>query len=306
MAFESVRPTPERTIRFQGILSEPRLDHPESVAVAPDGSLWCGGEAGQIFRIHGDTIEVVANTGGFILGVSFDTEGNLFACDIGRTEVWRLDPRTRALEPLSASLSGHQLITPNFALPLPDGSLLVSDSGVAHQPRTGMVRFAHGTGSIWLEEPLNFANGLALSPDGTTVYIAESWSNRILAVDVDASYRPRSSAYVYCDLPGYIPDGLAVDSDGSLYVGCYEPSAVLRVSTSRKVEILAQDPTAHELCHPTGVVVSGRELLVANLGRWHITSISLGTTHRSQGGTPGESVLDMPSHDESTSESCSG
>jgi hypothetical protein len=27
------------------------LDHPECVAVHPDGSVWCGGEAGQIYRI---------------------------------------------------------------------------------------------------------------------------------------------------------------------------------------------------------------------------------------------------------------
>lgn len=276
MAFEQVTPTPGRRIRFDGMLSSPRLDHPESVAVAPDGSLWCGGEAGQIYRIEGNTIEEVANTGGFILGVAFDATGNLFACDIGRTEVWRLDANTNALEPLSGSLHGHQLITPNFALPLPDGSLLVTDSGIAHEPRTGVVRFADGDGSIWLDEPLNFANGLALSPDARTVYIAESWSHRILAVDVDSSFRPRGPARLHCDLPGYIPDGITVDTDGTLYVGCYEPSAVLRVSASGKeIDVLSDDATAHELCHPTGVVVSGRELLVANLGRWHITSISL-------------------------------
>jgi len=27
------------------------LDHPECIAVHPDGSVWAGGEAGQIYRI---------------------------------------------------------------------------------------------------------------------------------------------------------------------------------------------------------------------------------------------------------------
>ncbi|MFM8485773.1 MAG: hypothetical protein ACKOCH_05525, partial [Bacteroidota bacterium] len=49
------------------------LDHPECVAVHPDGSVWAGGEAGQIYRISPDgrVVEEVANTGGFVLGLAF-------------------------------------------------------------------------------------------------------------------------------------------------------------------------------------------------------------------------------------------
>ena len=31
-----------------------RLDHPEGVAVHADGSIWCGGETGQVYRITPD------------------------------------------------------------------------------------------------------------------------------------------------------------------------------------------------------------------------------------------------------------
>ena len=48
------------------------LDHPECVAVGPDGSIWAGGEAGQIYRIGADRVPtVVGNTGGFTLGIAF-------------------------------------------------------------------------------------------------------------------------------------------------------------------------------------------------------------------------------------------
>ena len=30
------------------------LDHPECIAVHPDGSVWAGGEAGQIYKISAD------------------------------------------------------------------------------------------------------------------------------------------------------------------------------------------------------------------------------------------------------------
>jgi hypothetical protein len=47
------------------------LDHPECVAVHPDGSVWAGGEGGQIYKISedGKLIEEVNNTNRFILGI---------------------------------------------------------------------------------------------------------------------------------------------------------------------------------------------------------------------------------------------
>ena len=47
------------------------LDHPEGVAIGPDGSLYAGGEAGQIYRISPDgRTEQIAETGGSVQGVA--------------------------------------------------------------------------------------------------------------------------------------------------------------------------------------------------------------------------------------------
>lgn len=61
------------------------LDHPECVAVDASGNLWAGGEAGQVYRIDGETgaIETVGTTNGFILGITPDGDGHLWLCDIG-------------------------------------------------------------------------------------------------------------------------------------------------------------------------------------------------------------------------------
>src|SRR4051795_10910728 len=52
------------------------LDHPECLAVHPDGSIWAGGEAGQIYRVSADgsRVDDVASTGGFILGIAFSPD----------------------------------------------------------------------------------------------------------------------------------------------------------------------------------------------------------------------------------------
>src|SRR5260370_5291846 len=80
-----------------------RIDHPEGVAVHPDGSVWCGGEAGQIFRIPPDGSSVdlrVADGDGFTLALVFGPDGLLYYVDVARRAVMRLDPAGGEPEPL--------------------------------------------------------------------------------------------------------------------------------------------------------------------------------------------------------------
>ncbi len=268
---------PEPFVLFDGTFSSPRLDHAECVVAGSGGDLWCGGEGGQIYRINGHDIEQRASTGGFILGLAFDGQKTLYACDLAAACVWALDTESGALDVFADGVPGHRIIAPNFPLLLPDGSLLVSDSGNAHEPRAGILRFdASGTGEVWHDQPLDFANGLARSRDGSVLFVVESWASRILAIDLDEHHRPAGPFRPHVDLPGCIPDGIAVGPDDALYVGCYEPSAVLRVPGPGDVELVAHDTFAHTLCHPTNVTFRGRLLIAANLGRWHLTGIDIG------------------------------
>src|SRR5882672_5356310 len=94
-----------------------RLDHPEGVAVHPDGSVWCGGEAGQIYRIppEGSSFELRVSDGdGFTLALVFGPDGLLYYVDGARRAVMRLDPASGDPEPLAmGAIGGHELILPN-------------------------------------------------------------------------------------------------------------------------------------------------------------------------------------------------
>src|SRR5919201_1161547 len=93
---------------FDGVLTDPQLDHPEGVAVHRDGSIWCGGERGQIFRIDpsGGRLDEVASTGGFALGLAFDREDDLFVCDLKHAAVFRVETRTGRVERFSDGAPG--------------------------------------------------------------------------------------------------------------------------------------------------------------------------------------------------------
>ena len=68
-AQSTVLPIGRAEVFFDGVFSEPRLQHPEGVAVGPDGWVWCGSEHGEILRIAPGRIELVARAGGFTIGL---------------------------------------------------------------------------------------------------------------------------------------------------------------------------------------------------------------------------------------------
>jgi sugar lactone lactonase YvrE len=267
------------SVFFDGMLTDPQLDHPEGVAVHPDGSVWCGGERGQIFRVDADgtRIDEIASTGGFALGIAFDANAeHLFVCDLKRACVFRLEVSTGRLDAFADGTPAGRFRIPNFPALGPDGALYVSDSHHFAEPGPGVWRVdADGTAELWYDRDVTFANGLAVARGGTDLYIAETFGHRVFRVPIrdDGSAGDREDVATTGDA---LPDGLAFDVQGNLYVGCYEPSQVLRVEPSGRVQVLYRDVTAHTLAHPTNLAFRGTTLFTANLGRWHLTRAEAG------------------------------
>src|SRR5437588_12637417 len=77
------------------------LDHPEGIATGPDGELYAGGEAGQVYRLDQAAAAPVeiANTGGFVLGPCHDAAGMIYLGNPATTPaILRVGPATVAHE----------------------------------------------------------------------------------------------------------------------------------------------------------------------------------------------------------------
>jgi sugar lactone lactonase YvrE len=260
----------QASIFIDRTVGEPRLSHPECLAFDAEGAAWCGGDRGELYRVapDGGSLEVVASTGGFTLGVALDGAGSLYSCDLAHSAVFRLDLATGALERFAEGMQA-----PNFAVvDARRGCLWVSDSRDPAGPGIWRVDLESGATELWHDGPLHFANGMALEPGGDALYVVETWAQRVVRIPLTGG-----PAEPVVEGVEHVPDGIAVDVDGRLYIACYEPSRVYRYDPARdELEVLLDDPTAHVLCHPTNCAFRGTELFMANLGRWHLTRVDVG------------------------------
>jgi gluconolactonase len=254
------------------------LDHPEGVATGPDGTLWAGGEAGQVYRLDPEskTASVVANTGGFVLGIAHDAAGRLYVCDAGRRAILRVDPGTGDLEVWCDSAGGGPLETPNYLAFAADGALYLSDSGTESlDVRNGrMIRVppGGGDGEVLDLGTLHYTNGTCVTADGA-VHFLETLTPRLSTI-VDGR------AEVIAELPGTTPDGLAACADGGFVVSCYYPFHLLYVPPGGgRPELILDDTAGIHMPTPTNVAFYGeglRRVAIASLGGQAVTGIDLG------------------------------
>ena len=259
------------------------LDHPEGLALGLDGAVYAGGEAGQLYRLAGwrealaggapAEAEQFATTGGFVLGLALDGGGHVYACDHRRHQVLRVSP-AGTVAVYSGGAPGTALRTPNYPVFDAAGRLYVSDSGAWGQDDGCLFRIdPGGETQVVATAPCHFPNGLALSPDGAWLYVAESTLpgvTRLRTLGDGSLGAPEEVVR----LPGTVPDGLAFDAEGALYVSCYRPDRIYRIGPGGAIDVLADDPAGTALAAPTNVAFLGDGWLgVANLGRWHLAAL---------------------------------
>lgn len=207
---------------------------PEDVVVDAEGRIVTGLEDGRIVRLSPDgrQIETVASTGGRPLGIEVADDGRLLVCD-ARRGLLRVDPNGSEVEPLVEEAAGEPLRFCNNAAAAPDGTVYFTDSsrrfGVDHWK--GDVLEHSGTGRLLRRDPdgsvevlldeMQFANGVALSPDGSFLLVAETCAYRLTRLWLTGSRTGETGVFVD-NLPAF-PDNLSTGSDGLFWVAMPSP-----------------------------------------------------------------------------------
>ncbi|MGZ9143424.1 MAG: SMP-30/gluconolactonase/LRE family protein [Candidatus Binatia bacterium] len=263
------------------------FDHPEAVAWGPDGRVYAGGEAGQLYRfgLEGGALEEVGRIdGGFLLGLAHDADANTYACDDRSGCVHRIAPDGKVTV-YSNGNAEQKMRVPNYPVFDDSGNLYVSDSGT-WGGRDGFVwKVAPGgRAEIWDRQANGFTNGMCLSVDGRFLYVVESCPPLIsgIAIRSDGSAGERN---VVVQLPRQVPDGIAFDINGDLYISLYNPNIIYRLTAGGKLITLYDDWEQLMLVAPTNIAFGGpdmKTLIIASLCGWSV--------HTAPMATPGQKV----------------
>ncbi len=79
-----------------------------------------------------------------------------------------------------------------------------------------------------------FPNGMAVTPDNSTLIVAESYGKRLTAFDIAAD-GGLSNRRVWADLDGGVPDGICVDAEGAVWYGDVPNKRCVRVREGSEV-----------------------------------------------------------------------
>lgn len=206
---------------------------PEDVAVDGEGRLYAGMEDGRVVRMAADGTgaETLAHTGGRPLGLDFAPDGTLIVADAikGLLSV----SAAGAVELLSSAAAGLPYGFTDDVDVGPDGTIYFSDASSKfgiHEYFSDIIEHG-GHGRLLAQAPdgevrvlmdgLQFANGVAVSPDGAFVLIAETGAYRIRRYWLSG---PRAGNHdVFIDnLPGF-PDGISCNGVDTFWVAFFAP-----------------------------------------------------------------------------------
>ncbi len=98
------------------------------------------------------------------------------------------------------------------------------------------------------------SNGLGWSPDGATMYFIDSTTQRVDALDFDGRDGAVSGRrpFAQVDLADGMPDGLAVDAEGGVWVALFGGGAVRRYDAAGRLDAMVELPVPHPTCPAFG------------------------------------------------------
>jgi gluconolactonase len=155
-------------------------------------------------------------------GIAFDAQGRVYVCEGRGRRVVRVDKK-KQVEPLAESFEGKRLNAPHDIAVRKDGNVYFTDPAFGYQQDHRELDF-YGVYRVTPKGDLGLVakspsrpNGVALSPNGRTLYVSDSDKRAVRAYDLDKAGAASNERRFVGGIEG-VPSGMCVDEKGNLYV----------------------------------------------------------------------------------------
>jgi len=161
---------------------------------------------------------------------------------------WTLDPATgqlALLAPVESDLPGTRM---NDGACDRAGRFFAGTMAEDESPGAGtLYRLDPDRGVTPLLDGVGISNGIGWSPDESRMYYIDSLTHSVDVFDYDAASGAIGNRRVFTAVggEGVMPDGLAVDADGCVWVALWGGAAVARYRPEGRLERALEIPAAH-------------------------------------------------------------
>ncbi len=268
------------------------LGFPEGPVVCPDGSIILTEiRNNQCSRITQDgKVSVFSRCGGGPNGLAYGPDGALYLCNNGGSRyveghsmgiaphpdykfgsVQRLDPKTGEAKLLYKECNGQTLSAPNDLVFDTSGGFYFTDLGkryARHRDHGGLYyALPDGSKVIELAHPMLSPNGCGLSPDGKTIYVADTEAARLWAFDIESPgvirkadpYAPHSGRVIAGLGSNARFDSLAVMASGNIAVATLNTGYITEISPAGDIVRAVKMPDSY----PTNICFGGSDMRTA-------------------------------------------
>jgi len=245
------------------------VDHPESIGIGPAGDAYTTGTGCQVYRINlnANQGEQFATTECRCLGSVIDADGVMYAAHAGGGDVLKITPAGE-VSVYATAPGGEKFACPNYPAFDRQGNMYLSVSGDWSGKINGQLyKIAPGGGEakLWYPEPVDTPNAIALDADEKYLYFVETFGNAIARVRINDDGSAGEFERVV-HMPRHVPDGIAFDTEGRLWIGCHRPDAIYYFDfETRWLELFVDDWMGEALRGPTDIAFAGanRDIMLA-------------------------------------------
>jgi gluconolactonase len=260
------------------------LRRPECVVALSDGTILASDKSAAVTVLPAAGAQYQVG-GGLQLANTFalDEDGGLLVTDLSRGAVMRIDGSGRP-SLLHDRFNGEPLGAANFIFAgeqpgvffLSVSSRNVDFRGAIEKPvPDGRIFRIDDYGLALVADELFFPNAMQIDHKRGYLYVVETTAGRVARARIDANgmlgaFKPFGPDPLF---PGAYPDGLAVDSEGNVWLTDLARNALLVIDPAGSMHTLFEDPDGATINKPTGLAFGGPDLCTVYVGSLKMTSL---------------------------------